>query len=191
MLFYRFAKPFIKFYYKILFRVKVVGSENIPEQGAIILCSNHISNNDPLLLGAFIKRRLNCMAKAELFRIPLLGMIIRSLGAFPVNRDDPGMDSFRKGMEVLKNGKVLCIFAQGRRFREIDAKDAKAGVALFAMKSGAEVYPIKITPRYRLFRKLYIKVGPAVDISAYRGMKARSETLREAAELIINKVAEL
>jgi len=191
VLFYRFAKPFIWFYYKVLFRVKVVGSENIPEQGAVILCSNHISNNDPLLLGAYIKRRLNCMAKVELFNIPVLGFILRSLGAFPVNRDDPGMESFRASMNVLKDGKVLCIFAQGRRFKEIDAKDAKAGVALFAFKSGAEVIPIKITPGYRLFRRLYVKIGPAVDLSDFRGQKARSEVLREAAEVIIGKVAEL
>jgi 1-acyl-sn-glycerol-3-phosphate acyltransferase len=131
------------------------------------------------------------MAKEELFKIPVLGRIIRSLGAFPVNRNDPGMASFRAGMEVLKDGKVLCIFAQGRRFKEIDAKDAKAGVALFSHKSGAEVIPVQITPGYRIFRKIHIKIGPAVDLSAFREQKARSEVLKEAAELIITKIAEL
>jgi len=175
----------------MLFRVKVEGAENIPGSGSVILCSNHLSNNDPILLGSHIKRQIHFMAKIELFKIPVLGRCVRALGAFPVDRDSPGMASFRAGMGVLRDGKILCVFAQGRRFKDIDAKDAKAGVSLFALKSGAEVIPVKITPGYRLFGRLYIKIGPPVDLSAYRSQKPRSEVLREAADAIVGRIAAL
>jgi len=179
-------------YFKLLFRAKVTGLANIPEGGPVILCSNHISNYDPLLLGSLIrKRKLHFMAKAELFRIPVLGYLVKALGAFPVDRDAPDISSYRAGLKVLKEGRVLSIFAQGRRFKEIDAKDAKSGVALFALKADANVIPIKIEPGYRLFRRMYIRIGSPVDLSAFRGQKTRSDTLKYAADVIVNRIAEL
>ena len=72
--------------FKLLFFFKVSGKENIPDNGGYILCSNHLSNCDPVLLGLAQKRQIFYMAKAELFKNKFLGGIIRALGAFPVER---------------------------------------------------------------------------------------------------------
>lgn len=190
---YNFARRLFFIYYRLFFRARVEGSENIPSQGPVILCANHISLNDPMLLGSFVKRPVHFLAKSELFGNPLTSRIMRSIKAMPVDRGSPGMSSFKSAMTVLKNGGVLGIFAQGRRvtLKEHDDGSIKAGVALFALKSGAEVLPVKITPRYRIFLPLTIKIGPPVDLSSFRSQKARSDVLNQAAEVIYNKVKEM
>jgi len=149
--------------------------------------------HDPMLLGAFIRRPVHFLAKSELFGNPLTNRIMRSLNAMPVVRASPGMSSFKSAMAVLGSGRVLGIFAQGRRvsLKEYDDGSIKAGVALFALKSGAEVIPIKITPRYRVFLPLTIKIGAPVDLSAFRPQKTRSDMLNQAAEVIYNRVKEM
>ena len=103
------------------------------------------------------------------------------------------MDSYKKSMSVLSAGNVLGIFAQGRRIlpTEHDDGSIKAGVALFALRTGAAVVPVKITPRYRPFLPIVIKVGPPVNLDKFRDQKPRGEILQQAALVIYDKVKEM
>ena len=187
---YRFAQVVFFVYYHLFYRLKISGKENIPDTGPVILCSNHISLNDPLLLGSSIKRPVHFIAKSELFKNPFFSFILRKINAIQVKRGTTDMSAFKSAMEVLDKGSVLGIFAQGGRVREEEAKDAKAGVALFALRSNAAVIPVKISG-YKLFRRVTLTIGEPVNIGAFQGKKIKSDMLKELTDIIMAKVSSL
>jgi 1-acyl-sn-glycerol-3-phosphate acyltransferase len=188
---YAFAQVVLTAFYSLFFRVRVTGRENIPKEGPVIICSNHISLNDPLVLGAFTKRPIHYLAKQELFRNPFFSAVLRTIHAMPVNREAASMASLKEVLDVLSKNQILGIFAQGRRIKDLDAKNAKSGTALFALKSGAPVIPVKIDSEYKLFKKISISIGPAIDLSAFRDKKLRSDMLEEATDVIMGAISAL
>lgn len=188
---YPIVKTLVRVYYAIFFRVTVIGEENIPKEGSAVLCSNHISNYDPLTLAAYLKRLPRFMAKKELFKNRALGWLITNLNAFPVDRSIADMSAFKNAVKILKSGEMIGIFAQGTRVKEGDEKAAKAGVALFAVKGDAPVIPIAISGSYKPFSKLVINYGKPIELEEYRGKRVNTETLGEITEMIMEKVNEL
>src|SRR5690606_41698809 len=83
---YTIFRAILRFIYRVLFRIKATGTENIPAEGAVIIASNHISLLDPPAVGVLIERQVHFMAKEELFKVPVFGSLIKSFGAYPVKR---------------------------------------------------------------------------------------------------------
>ncbi|MCL2388534.1 MAG: 1-acyl-sn-glycerol-3-phosphate acyltransferase [Defluviitaleaceae bacterium] len=159
----------------ILYRFEISGPENIPKEGAFILCGNHISAFDPIALAAFSKRQLTFMAKKELFKFPPLGAFLRALGAFPVDRKATDMNAYRHTLKLLKDGNGFLIFSQGTRMKDFD--NAKAGVAVFALKSGAPIIPVGITGPFRFRRIIQIHIGEPFSMEDYQNQKVKSELI--------------
>ncbi|MDE1919880.1 MAG: 1-acyl-sn-glycerol-3-phosphate acyltransferase [Candidatus Omnitrophica bacterium] len=140
-------------YYIVYFLTKVVSwfyfpftafqTQKIPRQGAFILASNHISNLDPVLLGISSVRRLNFMAKIELFK-GVLGFILTRLGSFPVKRGEADFGAMREALKRLKMGRVILIFVEGTRRIGNAPSKAQAGVGFLAMKSGVPIVPVYV-----------------------------------------------
>lgn len=107
---YTFCSTLLRIIYTILFRLEAVGRENIPKEGGVLLCSNHISNFDPPTVGIKIRRQVRFMAKSELFDIPVFGRIIKAVGAFPVKRGGVSKESIKTSLNILRDGEVLGIF---------------------------------------------------------------------------------
>ena len=102
--------------FRVLFAVEYHGLENVPPNGAVIIAGNHPSYLDPVLIWLPIQRTIHFMAWDALFRVPLLGQLIRSLGAFPVDiRKGKGESAFREALRVLNEGDALGIFPEGQR----------------------------------------------------------------------------
>ncbi|GIQ71045.1 1-acyl-sn-glycerol-3-phosphate acyltransferase [Xylanibacillus composti] len=160
---YGLGKILCRMIYYGLFRLSVHGRDHIPEQGPIILCSNHISNLDPPLVGLPLTRRVHFMAKEELFKVPVLGYLIRAVGAFPVKRGGVSKESIKTALTLLKQGKVLGIFPEGTRRSQDGA--AKRGAAVLALRAHAQVVPVAIVGRYKVFSKLAIYYGEPLDLS--------------------------
>lgn len=157
---YTFFRALLRFLYKILFRVKAYGTENIPTEGAVILAANHISLLDPPMVGILIERKVHFMAKDELFKVPVFGPLIRSFGAFPVKRGS-GIDAVKQSIKLLKDEKVMGIFPEGTR----NASDeAKKGTAMIALRSKAQVVPAAIVGDYKLFRQTKVVYGKPIDV---------------------------
>ena len=89
---------------RLLFRVEGRGMEHVPATGPLLIVANHSSFLDPPLVGGMAPRQLTFLAKAELFRVPLLGGLIRRLGAYPVKRDGPDMAALRTSQRALAEG---------------------------------------------------------------------------------------
>lgn len=147
------AKQSFMIYYFTYFSTKVLSwiyfpftahqTINIPRQGAFILASNHISNLDPVVLGICSVRRLNFMAKIELFK-GALGFFLTRLGAFPVKRGESDFGAMKEALKRLKNGKVVLIFVEGTRRTGNEPPKAQAGVGFLAMKSGVPIVPVLV-----------------------------------------------
>jgi 1-acyl-sn-glycerol-3-phosphate acyltransferase len=188
-MFYWFAKGVLWFLFRLLYRVRLTGRENIPREGAFLLCGNHIHMFDGPAMLAFSPRRLALMAKKELFRKKIFAMVFRAAGVFPVDRNTTDMAAYRYTLKKLGEGSGLLIFSQGTRMKDFD--NAKSGVALFALKSGASIVPVGISGTYRFFTKVYINFGPPVSMEPYTGRKIKTEMLDEVMGVVAARVAVL
>ncbi|HEY8499938.1 MAG TPA: lysophospholipid acyltransferase family protein [Clostridia bacterium] len=157
---YKFAVWLSKVFFKIFYKVSFYGLENVPGQGALIICSNHISMLDMFLFGPMIPRRIYFMAKQELFKIPVLKSILKSLGAYPVNRGHGDLYAAKTTLKLIQEGKIVGIFPEGRR-RKVSKKKQKpkSGAILFSIESGVPIVPVGIFGNYRLFSKMRVFYG--------------------------------
>lgn len=145
-----------------LFRLKVIGKENIPAEGAFLLCSNHVSAADPILLGIVQPRQMCYMAKAELFRNRFVGAVLRGLGAFPVERGTGGADSLAHADKLLEENAAVGVFIEGTRSKTGELLRPKTGAALLCYRSGAPVVPVCITAeggKPKIFHRTEIRFG--------------------------------
>ncbi|WNC17232.1 lysophospholipid acyltransferase family protein [Brevibacillus brevis] len=191
MSYYRTFRGFFRIIFSLVFRWQVIGREHIPKEGPVILCANHISLWDPPLLGSGIERMVNFMAKEELFRIPVLSFLITKFGAFPVKRGAGDRAAIRATLKLLEDGKILGIFPEGTRSKTGELGEGMHGVALFALKSQAQVIPVAIVGPYRWFRPIKIVYGEPIDLTALREVKSNADTLKETSDLIMRHIREL
>ena len=138
----------MRFFLKILlrgfFKFRVHGSENLPQEGPIVLVSNHVSYMDPIVVGVAVSRPLRYMAKEELFG-GFSGRVLKALGAFPVKR--AGMDkmAIRKALKLLSEGDALLVFPEGTRGNGVKLGQVKDGVGMIICKSNVPAIPVVIS----------------------------------------------
>ncbi len=185
---YSFAKGLASIVFNPLYRVEVVGAEKIPTSGSVLICSNHINNFDPIIVGISTPRPIHFMAKEELFRVPVLGQLVPKLNAFPVKRGMSDREALRKGLKVLKEDNVLGLFPEGTRSKDGKLGKGLAGAGFFATRSEASVVPCAIIGPYKVFGKLKVVFGEPIDMNRLREQKASAE---ETTEEIMNSIREL
>ena len=141
---YNIGVILFKFIFKNFFKCQIVGVENIPSTKGVIIAANHISLWDPPLIGTFLPRKINFMAKEELFDIPIIGYIIKRLNAFPVKRGTADRVAIKKAISLLKSGECLGLFPEGTRSKDGKLGEAEAGMALIAIKADVPVVPTAV-----------------------------------------------
>lgn len=191
LFFYKFCHLIGNIIFRIIFRFRVTGKENIPTEGKVILCSNHISELDPVILGIAVPRRIRFMAKKELFKNKFLGWLVSALGAFPVDRKSADLSAIRNSLTVLKNNEVLGIFPEGTRVYEENIENAKPGIALISIKAKAPIVPIHIESKYKPFSKIKINIGEPIYFSEYYNKKIRTEDYKILSQEIMKAIYSL
>lgn len=141
------------FIFKPLFGFKVVGEENIPQRGPVIIACNHASNLDPVIVGTAMWRRVNFMAKGELFTTPAVGFFLRSWRSFPISRDQLDKTMLKTILGKLKDGEALGVFPEGTRGDGGELLPAKPGLGLIVSMSRAPVIPVYIKGSFRTLSK--------------------------------------
>ncbi|HEX5081900.1 MAG TPA: lysophospholipid acyltransferase family protein [Blastocatellia bacterium] len=175
------AKLIIYPLFRVLFTVEHHGVENVPEEGAVIIAGNHPSYLDPVLVGLPIRRKIRFMAWDALFRIPLLGQVIRAMGAFPVDiRRGRGEAAYHQARRVLESGEVLGIFPEGQRSDQAAMGDLRAGVARLAIETGAPIVPVTIGGAMRAWPKWKLLPRSAKIVVRYHEPIRLSEEDRAA-----------
>ena len=170
----------------IFFPWRKKGSELIPEEGGAVLCANHTSFLDPILvmLAATKKRQLRIVAKAELFKIPVLNWILKGIGVIPVKRGLSDIGSFKECLRVLHNKGLLLIFPEGTRVKEGQKVDAHAGAVVMAARAGVPVMPVYVAKKKRLFRKNDVVFGAPYQLEFEGRKPTHEESLRMTEELM-------
>ena len=135
--------------FRILFRGRVSGRRNVPMQGSLVVVANHGSHLDPPLLGHALGRPVAFMAKEELFRVPLLGPLIRALAAYPVKRGASDREAIRTATARLNEGWATGVFLDGTRQADGRINQPMPGAALLAARSGSPLLPVAIINSHR------------------------------------------
>ena len=135
--------------YRLLFRGRTAGNANVPLDGALVVVANHGSHLDPPLLGHALGRPVAFMAKAELFKVPLLGPIIRACGAYPVARGASDREAIRTATDRLEEGWATGVFIDGTRQADGRVNNPQPGAALLAARAGVPLLPVAIINSYR------------------------------------------
>ncbi|MDP4093137.1 MAG: lysophospholipid acyltransferase family protein [Bacillota bacterium] len=183
----------IRFVFKIIYRVEVINREAVPAKGAVVLCSNHVRMLDMFFIGFKIPRLIHYMAKAELFRIPVINLIIKYFGTFPVKRGTADIEAIKTAIQLVREGHIVGTFPEGHRSKGKKNKilKAKPGAAMIAVKGNVPVLPVALQGDYRLFSKVRVVFGEPYYLSTDSTKKYTSAELSEMSANIMKKVYSL
>ena len=180
----KLVKVTLSVVYRIAFRVKITGQ--VPDEGAYVLCCNHINYLDAAAIVLFNKRKVNFVAKEDLFQHGILMWLGHLFDVIPIKRDMQDIEAMKRCLKVLKNGELLGIFPEGTRKGMEKNMKAKNGAAFMAMKAKVKVIPIGIHGTFKPFSKVYMNYGEPIDLSGYT-----KETIDEATEKIMDTIVML
>lgn len=191
---YRFGLAVAPRLFKLLYPYKILHRSPLPEGCRAIIAANHITMKDPVLLAFTQERQIFYMAKAELFRNKLLAKLIRSLGAFPVNRGKGDTAAVNTAVELLNENKLLGIFIEGTRSRDGQLLKPKPGVVMFAAQTGAPIIPVAIATKdgkTRMFHKIIINCGDPIPPEALNIQEGTGTEYRNASRYVMSKISDL
>ena len=180
---------------------KVSGAENVPPMGPLVLVSNHMSNLDPSMLSVSVPRRLNYLAKDDIFKAvgPPGRWFLRHYGAFPIDRRGADARAFRWALRMLRRDAAIVIFPEGTRSRTASMNEAKPGAASLILKSGATVLPVGITGTERMQAflrvvnptgKIRVNIGQPFSLPSIEGRPSR-DLLRSITSDMMRRVRDL
>lgn len=186
--FYQFIRGLAHMICLVVFPARVVGRENVPEDGSVLLCSNHVSMIDPVLIACALRRQVTYMAKKELFATKFTNWFFTNLGMVPVDRGASDIAALRVCLDVLGNGRILGIFPQGHRYRQDENREIQNGAALMALRSRAVVVPVHVSAPMKAFRRTTIRFGAPIDLSDMA--RVNSQAIQAASDRITEGIWE-
>ena len=199
-LFYKTVCFLFYTYYRLFHRFQIEGLENVPEEGAFLLASNHLSFFDPPALGCRLPRNLHYFARDSLFK-GLLGMFIRSLNSIPVNRSQLDLATLRRVLKVLKEGHPLLVFPEGTRSEDGNLGEGKKGIGMLVAKSQVPVLPARVFGSYeimgkgksfpRIGRKLRLRYGALLDLSDLDPGGKGGERYEKISQSVMTAISEI
>lgn len=192
---YPIARGFFRIIFRVLWRWKIEGLENLPLNKPVVVVSNHVSVWDPIVIGTALPRPVNFMAKEELFQYPLFRSILSKLHAFPVKRGQPDRAAIRRSLEILHSGGILGIFPEGSRSKTGELLKPHSGVAMIALKAQAAVVPIacigteKIGKKGSYFKPFMLRIGKPLELTEYYNQKLNAKNLELVSQQIIDQIS--
>ncbi|MGK7925721.1 MAG: lysophospholipid acyltransferase family protein [Spirulina sp.] len=154
------------------FRGRIYGAENVPQDGPLVVASNHASNFDPPIVSNCVCRPVAFMAKEELFKVPVLKQAIELYGAYPVKRSAADRSAIKAALSCLNEGWAVGIFLQGTRTSDGTITDPKLGAAMIAAKAKAPILPVSLWGTEKILQKgsslphivpVTVRIGKAIE----------------------------
>lgn len=180
----------------LIYRVRAIGTRNVPLHGPVILAPNHLSQMDHFFVGVYLRRRICFMAKSQLFGPPVLTYIYRHGGAFPIRRGHRDEEAIETAAAILRRGDTLLVYAEGGRSRSGELGKPKPGLGRIALESGAPIVPVAIhgsagVRRWRRLRFPQVRVRYGEPVSyAVEAAPSRDRQLEVASE-VFGRVREM
>lgn len=199
-MFYNLVRALCWVILKIFWRMEIRGIENLPENGGLIITSNHVSYLDPAVLVASLNRKIYFITKKEVFTNAFVSFILKNLNAFSVDRKNVDMLAFKKAINILREEKVLGIFPEGTRSSNGELQELKLGAIKIAMKTGVPILPVGISGTHKIYprgikfpilfkHKIIVKYGALQHLSK---LKSKDKIYqKEELNLLSKKIKEL
>lgn len=178
-------------FYKLVYRIKKVNEQNIPEEGSYIICANHVNMLDALAVVCGCKRKVRFICKESMFKNKALGWALKLSDTIPINRDKNDIESMKRSIKALKNGDILGVFPEGTRKGMEKNLKAKSGAAFFSLKTGTKVIPLGIQGSFKPFTKVKLVFGEPLDFSEYYGKEKDKEALEKVTNIIMDNIVML
>lgn len=187
-----FIRGAIYLYCKIVYRLEVVGTENIPKTGGIIFCGNHRSFLDPPLIQVTCKRDdTRFLAKEELTKNPFLAYLSKVFNVILVKRNDKDTGPMKQSLKTLKSNQCIALFPEGTRNGLKKGEKVKGGASFFALNSNAAIIPVGIKGGEKPFKKATITYGKPLNLEKYKQTRKEKETVEKVTNLIMDNILEL
>ena len=193
---YTFARIVLTLPTLLIYRVRAIGVENVPRRGPLVLAPNHFSQMDHFFAGVYLRRKIRFMAKSQMFGPPLLTYVYKHGGVFPVRRGQHDEEAFETAYQLLDQGEMLLVYAEGGRSRSRQMGEPKPGIGRIALESGAPIVPVAIHGSARVrgwnrlhFPKVTVEFGKPMTFevepspSRERQLEAATEVFAEVREM--------
>jgi 1-acyl-sn-glycerol-3-phosphate acyltransferase len=199
ILYHAFKWSIVAPMFHIYFRGRVYGAENVPQQGALVVVSNHASDFDPPILSSCMGRPVAYMAKEELFKVPILKQGIQLYGAYPVKRGAADRSAIRAAMTYLEAGWAAGVFLQGTRTIDERITEPKSGAAWIAAKVQAPLLPVSLWGTHAIMQKgssaprpvpLTVRIGQPIPPPSSTD-RQELESVTQKCALVINAMHDL
>ncbi|MFC1947520.1 lysophospholipid acyltransferase family protein [Chloroflexota bacterium] len=196
--YYYIARYACIIFFRLFTSWRTEGLENVPQKGAVLIVSNHLSNADPPLVSVTLNRNTLFMAKEELFKNPILGYFMFGFGAFPVHRGQLDRKALRHAEKILSENQILAMFPEATRSKDAKLRTAYPGSALIAERNNVPIVPVAITGTEKLagWSWLYhrypilIRFGQPFNLPQSDAKRTR-DTLDESTRIIMEQIAAL
>lgn len=194
--FYRFIKRTFSGIFKLLLRIKIKGTENEPLDKNFIVCCNHTSLFDVVVISIGLKRQVNYLAKKEVFKVPVLRGFVKAMGAVAVDRKKGDVGAIKKMVELLKDGSNVGIFPQGTRCPYVNPRetDVKDGMGMIAQRAGVGILPVAVKTKkgkLKFFRKTEFIIGEYIPPEALQFEGTGKERYEKITGAAFDKVCAL
>lgn len=192
-MFYNLIRKILKVLFHIIFNIKIHNVQKFDNSNdKCIICSNHISNLDPITVAISTKRQIHFMAKKELFPNKLFACVLSKLGAFPVDREGISVTSIKTAISVLNDDKILGIFPEGTRIKGgYNEENAKPGVAMIANKASSNIIPVHIFGEYKFRGTIHVYFGEEKNYFQNFEGKIRTEQYAQIGKEILKDIYNL
>ena len=197
---YHFIHLFIYIVTKPLFRYRAIGTQYIPKKGGAILASNHASYVDPFFVGLGVVRRINYLAKKELFSNRVTSYFLRNLfRTIPIDREQMDRTTLKTIYRLLRSNEVLLMFPEGTRSRDGRLQEAKMGIGMIAYNAQVPVIPVYINGSHHILprdaKRVHLEqcsvyFGPPVSLGPFYSQRKSKELYKEISEKIMEAIGE-
>lgn len=154
----------VRFLFKFVMKMEVVGLKNLPREGPVILAANHVTNFDVFPMQFALPRVIFFMGTAELFKNPVMDLMLRNLSGFPVNRGEKDQWAMRHAAKVLNYGQVLGMFPEGTRSKGRGLAVAKTGAARLAIEAHCPILPMAVTGSDKFFKRFPYRAHVQINL---------------------------
>ena len=195
-MFYKIIKAIFKYPLKLIFGIRVTCKENVPAEGGFLVCVNHTSMADVILIALAMKHQPRFMAKKEALSVPIVGAFLRSLGAFSVDRGGADVGAVKKAISIIEEGGVVSLFPQGHRYPKVAARTTpvRNGAGLISYRANCPVLPMYIktkSGKVRAFHRNEIVIGELIPHDSLGFEKGGSTEYARATKLIFDRVCDI
>lgn len=184
-------KTIFKIFAIILYRPKIVGKENLPKDTGALLCPNHIHNLDSAVIVAMFKRKVNVLAKEELFTNRFLCWLADLFGIYPIKRGKADLQAIKISLTLLKHDELLLMFPEGTRNGMAKGVKPKNGAVLIAATAEKPIIPIGIQGSFKPFRKVIVNIGKPIYYSEYKEEVKEKEVATKLTEELMGEIVKL